>query len=325
MTCSFRRKLHIPNTCVHCAKMFNGDIRKTGVIEHYCCGCCRSRRETYKLFLTAGIWVLFGRQVKTLDRDSWTGAEGTLDQVGLGAAVHFLLPTAYLRAMPEERTAGPLPGEPHGNPALEDRPPVPPIADDPADPGPDLSAADRPHQAPPRGPAEKLGVSVYREEMKDRDTGTRKWIKSGTLLDDVVVARKHYECGRKLMAWQLRISSKAWETRQQKKALDGKERTYPLWEAYEGKAVKTFNADVGRLIFDESEWDLLGTKTERQQLTLFQISIRLGATGYQLVECRHRRPPFSTFYSLCDPGLRPTLEGAKLCTHDPYTENHMLY
>ena len=82
---------------------------------------------------------------------------------------------------------------------------------------------------------------------------------------------------------------------------------------------------MGRLIFDESEWDLLGTKTERQQLTVFQISIRLGATGYQLVECRHRRPPFSTFYSLRDPGLRPTLEGAKLCTHDPYTENHMLY
>ena len=139
-----------------------------------------------------------------------------MDQVGLGVALRFILPTAYLRAMPEERTEGPLPAQPHGErPALEDRPPVPPIAGDPAD----MAAADRPQQAPPRGPAEKLGVSVYREEMKDRVTGTRKWIKSGTMLDDVVVARKHHECGRKLVAWQLRISSKAWETRQQKKLL----------------------------------------------------------------------------------------------------------
>ena len=82
------------------SKLWNGDIRARGRIEHYERGCCSSPSQTRALMRNEGLRCLMGCGIKTLQRSSWTGTTAALNSIGLPAHVHGLLAAAYLRAMP---------------------------------------------------------------------------------------------------------------------------------------------------------------------------------------------------------------------------------
>ena len=71
-------------------KLYNGDIRKVGVIERYENGCCSDPGQTLKLFRQHGCRALLRRRVKPLDTQNWTGSEQGITDQGLRAmAVTF--------------------------------------------------------------------------------------------------------------------------------------------------------------------------------------------------------------------------------------------
>ena len=76
-------------------------------------------------------------------------------------------------------------------------------------------------------------ISIYREEDEARVSGTRKWILSGTMLDDLVIERKIFSPGERMIEKQLHSSSLAWEKQQREKLLRTGSRSSQMWEAYE--------------------------------------------------------------------------------------------
>jgi hypothetical protein len=93
-------------------KLFNGDIRKRGVIEHYERGCCASPAETLKLMVTVGVDALTpDRFYRVLQRKNWTGADVCVDELLLPSGVHGIFDAAYLRSAAKETKASKRAGE----------------------------------------------------------------------------------------------------------------------------------------------------------------------------------------------------------------------
>ena len=47
-----------------CRQLFNGDIRKRGVVEHYENGCCEGQVQTVNLMVGPGVNAIMGRKKK---------------------------------------------------------------------------------------------------------------------------------------------------------------------------------------------------------------------------------------------------------------------
>ena len=82
-------------------KLWNGDIRKRGRIDHYCFGCCRSFGHTVSQMCNEGIRCCMGGGIRTLMRSNLTGGGQSIDSIGLPSHVQGLVQTFYFPAMPE--------------------------------------------------------------------------------------------------------------------------------------------------------------------------------------------------------------------------------
>eukprot|EP00959_Pyramimonas_sp_CCMP1952_P468276 9492970-Pyramimonas_sp.AAC.1 len=165
-------------------KLYNGDIKKTGVIEHYCNGCCRNRDHAVFLMRRCGVAALFG-PVDVLNRSNWTNKMKSHRCIGLPAAVHGLLQVAYLRGVPEPPQAKRLREQKLRARAERERLAAAawpegggePLGGDPA-PGCDSDGDGGGADAP----------SAWREEQDARIVGARSWMNSGRVADDVFIA-----------------------------------------------------------------------------------------------------------------------------------------
>ena len=82
---------------------------------------------------------------------------------------------------------------------------------------------------------------------------------------------------------QLVISGDSWEVRQQRRLLDEGHKEYRLLFAYDSSQTFEFMDAVTSILFDDSAWELLLSRTERRQLQGCFEGLRLGAMGHQLV------------------------------------------
>ena len=124
---------------------------------------------------------------------------------------------------------------------------------------------------------------------------------------------------------QLVISGDSWEVRQQRRLLDEGHKEYRLLFAYDSSHTFEFMDAVTSILFDDSAWELLLSRTERRQLQGCLEGLRLGAMGHQLVLLRNRRPPYSTLASLRVRELCAQLAACPKCTLDSYTQNLLQY
>ena len=68
--------------------LFNYRIAECGVIYHNCRGCCSSPSETKRMMKKEGVDALLPRNFIVMQRPDWTGMLESLQQFGIGSAVH---------------------------------------------------------------------------------------------------------------------------------------------------------------------------------------------------------------------------------------------
>ena len=68
--------------------LFNGDLRRPGVLQHIERGCCKSALHTIVTMQRVGIRVLIPWVFRCLDRQNWTGVLDATYSYGLPASVH---------------------------------------------------------------------------------------------------------------------------------------------------------------------------------------------------------------------------------------------
>ena len=214
-------------------KLFNGDIRLTNVVQHYCRGCCKSRNGTLLKMQTYGLDEVIPKGgVGTLSRSNWVGAEEAMDDVGLGSGIHDLLPASWLACHPlPKRRAAPGDGEPVV-PAVLDR------ADDaehPEDGGADEAPlVDKPDDAvddnAPKAEQQLKPISIWRDEKINHISSTSTWFASGRASDDLFLGRKHNAEYSHLIKSQMKITNTKWDREQQALLAEGKSgRTRWTW------------------------------------------------------------------------------------------------
>lgn len=319
-------KAHIGGTASHdlyrrhmIGSLWNGDIRKRGVVEHYEKGCCASRAETLRLMCNEGMQCILGRGIAVLQRSNWTGTPEAINSIGLPTHLHGLLPAAYLRAM------GGAAASAAGDPSQRQRG----LNGDRADQAGDgVNAHERlggneVGEPPDQGDDFLLQpelVSVWRENAQERVESTRLWVLGGSFEDDLLLARTMYAPLEKLMLQQLALSGIKWERRQQDDYVKSGRRRYQVEVAHEGLAENAFLQAAAALVFDPSSWAHVYDKSEQKGLTAFVLAARMSAACYELLLVRHRFWPYRTLAAASKPELFEELQNAEDCVLDEFTE-----
>ncbi|CAK0814162.1 unnamed protein product [Prorocentrum cordatum] len=301
-----------------CRRLYNGDIRKTGVIEHYCKGCCQSRDHTVFLMRRYGVAALFG-PVDVLNRSNWTSKMKSHRCIGLPAAVHGLLQAAFLRGVPEPPQA-----KRRREQALQARAQAEALAAAGHEGGPEPLG---PLQGPGRDPdADGDGadeVSAWREEQDVRIVSTRSWMSSGRVADDMYIASRMVSLTDAYLLKQLATSGVSVERLQQLKVSRGEARTYQAWLAHEDADARSLFKDVLDAIFDSSIWASVQHRSEGAALTIYRLMSRMGASAYHLVFRKNLCWPMKLFSALRDPEILNELGRTEPCLLDSYTENFL--
>ena len=282
-------------------QLFNGDIRKHGVVEHIEVGCCSSAAETVHLMCTIGIAALLPRKhtIGKLDRKNWTGAGEAFSSIGLPASVHGLFACAYIRSTSHGAPAD-TGGHNEGDPGLDK------LCDDQVDP-----------------PENDLGecTGLYDEDEATQVLHTQKWIFSGSFVDDINIARIALKPQEKYLLNQLKMSSARWERKQQDDFIKKGKRQFQVSRAYNGDDDFEFLKAATANVFNDSAWRLIHGRDEVTQLKVFRMGVRAGAVGYQLLRVRHRRGPFDVIASCDDEEEAKRVAAKPICTLCGYGEN----
>ncbi|CAK0862880.1 unnamed protein product [Prorocentrum cordatum] len=302
-----------------CQRLYNGDIRKHGVVEHYCNGCCRSPAHTVFLMRRYGVGALFGG-VDVMNRANWTNKLRSHRTVGLPASVHGLFQAAYLRALPAPKRAGaPAPPPPGGGArGGGDGPPAaPPVGEGEGPPQGGLGAGD------PAGEheADADDGNTFSEEQAARVLGSRAWMLGGTVEDDMYVASSMVVLTDSYVTKQLHTSGSAFEQQQQQHVAAGRPRTYQAWLAHEDADAISILTSSYNAIFDARAWDPLQCRTEAAGLSIYRLYSRMGAVAYHLVYRSNRNWPMPLLYASKDATMLGRLGSTKPCLLDAYSAN----
>ncbi|CAK0810949.1 unnamed protein product [Prorocentrum cordatum] len=266
------------------SRLYNGDIRKHGVIEHYCRGCCESPRHTLFLMRRHGVPALFGR-IDVLNRANWVNQTRSHRCVGVPAAVHGIFQASYLRAMP-----GKAPKAPRGAAGAE-------------------------------GGADADDENAFKEEQDKRVAGSRAWMLSGAVEDGMflgtVLATRADAC----VSRQLATSGSSFEKAQQHRVSLGQPRTYEAWLAHEDANAIELLSGAYLAIFDVAAWYPLQDRTEATALKVYRMLARMGGVADHLVHRANRNWPLPLLYSLKDPSIVQVLGETKSCLPDECTED----
>ena len=297
-------------------KLFNGDWRKTGIVEHYCTGCCLSRRHTLKIMATKGVYALLPHAIGPIMRANWTGSEGSVDDVAILEYVHGMFSAGYLRAHPTPRAEAAAAAVAARGAIVMVAEVLHDAGDGPEAPLRDADGA----EARPADRAEAKADSIYKEDAETRIKGTRAWLLSGNFASDLLLARKVLACTGPLCLDQLRLSGQNWERGQQRRMMREGKRTFQTWEVYENKAGKDLMEKAFVMLLDSSQWDLLDRKNEVTSLGSFKVASRLGGACYHYSIAHQRWYPFRSFYALVDEGIWADFgDKGRDCQYDAYT------
>ena len=178
-------------------RLFNGDIRRHGVVEHYECGCCVSRDQCLHLMSTVALKCLYRAHMRILSRSHWTGATEAVGDF-LPLLLHGVFAAAYLRALSTED---------HVAAAMHF---VDVVGFDRNIGDQSTGVSEGPREDAPReridgvvAAMERPSISVWREEASARVRSTREWLLSGVAADDVVHFALHLQPAAKLLLNQL--------------------------------------------------------------------------------------------------------------------------
>ena len=302
-------------------KLFNGDWRIVGQVAHHCRGCCRNAKHTLWQMRGVGLKALLPAKLRVFSMSNWTGAPEATAAFALPTFVHDLLPQAFLRAFKqqanEEAAEGPRP----------DAPPVAPAVADAAEPHPEAigdgaDASDiEAEVARSREPADEKAVkpvSVWKEENVTRINSARRFVKSKTLRNDLMITLSHLRAEDHLTRSELKRAWSKWDLDQQLEYKRTGKRTYRVLEAYDGKDVDTYLEIACSMVFDSEAWVHLDQKDEHLQKLLYKTAARMSSACYELERVRTRKPEFEVFDLLRSERVAEKLDRA--CPHQlgPY-------
>ena len=114
----------------------NGDIRKQGVLQHFCHEKCCTGVKDFLRKLKWFVAVVCGEICKIFPRSRWTGMDESVDWIGVLCMIHNILPTIYaLWIAKVTRRPAPPPVDASGGASdfaaiLDDAPEVPGLAPD---------------------------------------------------------------------------------------------------------------------------------------------------------------------------------------------------
>ena len=210
------------------SSLFNRDIRKRGVVEHVCTGCCKSYHHTLYLMQTLGIKALYGERVKTYSRSNWTNAGKTFAAITGPSAILGLFECSFLRAHLKQSTGGdePLPalvGDDDDEPAEAITPPAGTlvragvVVPSRAEVG--LLSLEADMEPSATNSVEVKPISIWCENAEARIDLSTSWMLGGYYFSDMWICTTINKLWEAHITDQLRVSGAAWEARQHTKYL----------------------------------------------------------------------------------------------------------
>ncbi|CAK0902178.1 unnamed protein product [Prorocentrum cordatum] len=267
------------------SRMCNGDVRKHGVIEHYCRGRCRSPKHTLFLMRRYGAPALFGR-IDVLNRANWVDKTRSHRSVGAPAAVHGIFEVAA------------------GGDGVGGERPAPSV---------DAPGAE--------GGADADDENAFKEQQDKRVASSRAWMLSGTVADDMSLGTVLAARADARALKQLATSGSSFEKAQQHRVSIGQPRTYETWLAHEDADTIELMSDAYLSISDVAAWCPLQGRTEATALKVHRMLARMGGVACHLVYRANRNWPMSLLYSLKDPGVLQVLGETRGCLLGQCTED----
>ena len=304
--------------------LFNGDWQRVGQVIHHDNGTIPGgdggiRRAMMKW----GIPALLPRSLKIFARNNWTGAGCSISDIGLLVAVNGLLQAAFSKAFPSKPARAPS---------------VLPLDDLPAGDGPGDGAGGGPGDgsgsdagdewvgAAAAGAKEQRDAANWKKQRDEHISGTRQWLRSPSILDDLITAQTLHRPCEKMITVQLATTGSAWEaTEQARLQKDGHRKFRPL-ESHDGGPVRDLIGHFDKQLFEEGFWICLKDKSQRAQAHLFKLAVRGASAAYQLLHARHRNWPYR-LWGMLRPGgdTADRLAAAPDCTLDDYSKSYKDY
>ena len=305
--------------------LFNGDWQRLDEVQYYDHGQVRGGRiGILRAMYIHGVRALLPRVLRVLQRSNWTGTSMAMNDMGIPAVIHGLLPAAYLASC---ETSKKKDGGDDGVIVAESEPAAaaPGAGDDYEDWGGADDAAGAARQAEVQLPTvDEDQHSLWRLEQDSHIESSRRWAESGTMADDLIMGKTLYAPMDSMMLEQLRVTGSSWEAKQQRRMEQTGKRSYRMLLAHDGLNTATFMQSLHGLLFDTRKWHHLNQKSGKTRSLIFRVVARAGATAYQLLETRHRSWPYRLFSLLKRDDIAGEL--ARLaeehpCLLDAYTKN----
>ena len=125
-----------------------------------------------------------------------------------------------------------------------------------------------------------------------------------------------------MMKKNLEIGTKTYETQQKAKVLEGQQRSYPIWDAFDAIPEWDFIHSMAEMIWDSRHWLALQEPWgEDLQLYLFVLCSRSEALAYILCVRIQGWFPFLAYDAYRNPMSARLMNTVPWCTMDPYSRN----
>jgi len=290
-------------------RLYNGDVARLDIVEHVEDGCCTSPEETLRLMLSEGTDAMVpDLGFRTLDRQNFTDATGSVQAIGLPGGIHGLFQCAYPLAMEDAKRSA----QPKAKPKAKAVPaPVPPpIADAPPD------------DAQPQNIDEMDGIyRLYHEDPNVRNDLSTKWVVQGDMYQEISMVTVFLNDMYRYVLNEMKRSSARWERRQQVKESKGEAREYPLIIAAKGEEDDMQLQVLKQFVFDPAPWRVLGPSTEFRQLQCFKCGSRAGAATDTLVARRHKTWEYQVWRIFDEPDVMDKYIDESDCLLGIYSDN----
>eukprot|EP00971_Amphidinium_carterae_P352094 6492423-Amphidinium_carterae.2 len=305
------------------AEFFNGDWRETDVLVHVCSGsaCCRDRAASVSKGSALLQRVVSSVQPRIFNRANWAEWTDAIAFFGW-SAVHDVLPDAFQMAF-DKATA-------RANAGVAEASQFDDVAASLA--MIDVMNAEELYPSTQNAPHDETTgaalsdkVTIERAKFALSLQAALAFFKRG-VFQEIFLLRVTLEPERKLMAALLHSSSQTWEEEQMLNLVDYGERCYRLVALHEGELLHAFFVEIFNQWRSPTVW-LEHEPTEAFRSCLLQLSMRVGAVGFQLIWIRTRGFPYKMFLLLqpsrASRELAEQFLTTKKCMLDPWSKGFL--
>ena len=326
---------------------FNGDWRNVDVVEHYVDTRKPAEQRTHaflaKAIARAAAQALASRCPPTFPRHRWTGADLSVDEVGVLMAVHGLLVPTYLAFLASSgcRLAGGPPSHVGASGATGEgflalgapepsEEALPTAAAEGAAAAEGMpQAAAHPQESGAPAVDQHVGVDWAQINARAMQAG-HQFVTSSSPLGELVLVRRCLEPFRELMSAHLTTSGSAWERMQRAKQASrvasfgspgGRE--FRIVIAATQTHESRFFSRTERLFRDPGCWSLLPGPfvTARSSALAFRLVSRMGCAVQELLALPHSQYPYRLFLLLEDEDFAESILEADPCEFDAFSKS----